>query len=1219
MLAMLALLATTFAMLQATERQVSRNYLDTVRAKLLAQSGVEDATSRLQALFPFRAFDAPASWRYWGDDLTETVGPGTVPLEQARNPSFAYETDPGVQNPLDTNVAPLTLSIEGQPRGFSGAMDSGTYGRYGDHYALRVSDLSGRIFVNDGLDGDGSTGLGPVSENLKRILNVLHDVLALPPIAGQKLGEAILANRPSGGYRDSQDLLRAVANDVLLYNRFRNFVTTHAWVDRNVANPVPLSQALVDYEKTQGNWMPYHYARNRGGLYRLGKSKDATGLVTSSGLNTCPPVVPTQAPSGMASACLYGLDTLNPQWIEIAARAPVNVNTAPREVLIALLTGLKGFFVADRRRNNPRWKGAGHGAYAVKSTFSPAGTEGDEYGYLAQTLPIDGPLAGKIAEHLMACRQARSTLGVAPPFDYSNASVWFRGSFRTWRQFNAFADNLATIGLLQDSRPLWHDFTESNSSIDSTGYGPLVASTIQRRRAERAIADVLKANFNPNLHLNELNPDENLWTIVDKTDLVVNSTEFTFLPTGCFEVESLGRVVQPDDGDNCLAVDNRLVAKAKVTAVLKLYDLYRETTQRQFYAGFWAPGQQPSPTPQTNNNFFLEIGPEPDNGLFLGNLGDTSGPPDNEWDGYVALSTHGGPYHGGGLNKPPNTLWRTLQNVPAANELDAALHVHFAHDFDAHHHVLGTVSGADARSEIASRSLPDEAVVNYPDALPDGTNSSYSGPYSPATGPGNVHRLARSFRVIPGITTSLGGFAPSDLRLDGGYSERHAAPAYYACTKSGNIWNFSTDNAQGTASLWIKPSFAPELTGKIRSWWDLSWLHNPCHQGVYHAPFIWWFFPVQYDAALSESGQPNYDYKTPPGITSKWHPMSVACGYASVPEDVVPGSYQTWFWKASRSLNHVGHPDEAFKTSPLRAHRWMHLSYAWLMDPERVFEKGEYYQEFDGHSTSMYVNGAPVVSWAPTFTYQGTYFPEAGGDRMFGQEQHTGGDYNHLRLGAPSKVSNAGFHNPPYRGSFVADATLDELYVWKTRSDKHAQTLWLQGRYAKPLNSGEGTFTSQAIPLNSSPRRGLPKASSVPAPPAPPVPLTSVPLSSSSSIHVLGASWTWYGEALGATGKPVLWDYNSGGGGPSAEIETRLSLGLRDGLLSYGPFDKDDFSEIRAVIQNPSQVRYFFDFRLLTADLATILLATPVLDDVTIYWNDGRIDVMSYMVHGGAF
>src|SRR5262245_54812040 len=96
-LAVLALLATTFATLQATERQVASNYMDTVRAKLLAQSGVQDAEAKLREYFPIRYFNtvdikAPKPWKYWGTSNNETVEPpADDKLELASNPSFAIE------------------------------------------------------------------------------------------------------------------------------------------------------------------------------------------------------------------------------------------------------------------------------------------------------------------------------------------------------------------------------------------------------------------------------------------------------------------------------------------------------------------------------------------------------------------------------------------------------------------------------------------------------------------------------------------------------------------------------------------------------------------------------------------------------------------------------------------------------------------------------------------------------------------------------------------------------------------------------------------------------------------------------------------------------------------------------------------------------------------------------------------------------------------------
>ena len=63
---------------------------------------------------------------------------------------------------------------------------------------------------------------------------------------------------------------------------------------------------------------------------------------------------------------------------------------------------------------------------------------------------------------------------------------------------------------------------------------------------------------------------------------------------------------------------------------MKLYDIYRETTQKQFYTGDLAPRQGAF---ETSNNRSLEVGPEPDNG---------PAPAENDWYGYVALSTIGG-------------------------------------------------------------------------------------------------------------------------------------------------------------------------------------------------------------------------------------------------------------------------------------------------------------------------------------------------------------------------------------------------------------------------------------------------------------------------------------------------------------------------------------------------------------------------------------------------
>src|SRR6185503_1788219 len=276
--------------------------------------------------------------------------------------------------------------------------------------------------------------------------------------------------------------------------------------------------------------------------------------------------------------------------------------------------------------------------------------------------------------------------------------------------------------------------------------------------------------------------------------------------------------------------NNHLVAQAKVAVVLKLYDLYRESTQKQFYGG--TPAARTSAI-ETNNNASIEIGPEPDNGVFPGNLG-AAGSPDNEWDGYLALPTVGSVWHGS-PGKSKNTLVRTL-DLPAAPQFGSAMHVHYTLDADACDHVLD-------RREIAGRSLDDEQVSNHAHTVA-GVPLPYGGPYDPTKG---THRLARSFRRGAGPVAALAPYAPSDLRIDGAYAERHSAPAYFLQKPGAALWDFSKEKPRGMASFWFKPSFFPELTGKIRKLWDASRFHTACGQAVNTSPFQMVFMPVHYN------------------------------------------------------------------------------------------------------------------------------------------------------------------------------------------------------------------------------------------------------------------------------------------------------------------------------------------------------------------------------------
>ena len=135
-LAVLALLATTFVTLAETERATARNYLDSVRARLVAQSGVEAAIVHLGELLER------------GTLMTET--------------DWVPKTDPVRVNGAEVRPA--------------GVMNTASHARRGDFYTLRITDSSSQLNVNDGVAMGRDHA---VSRNLRRLLNLMAGHKAL--------------------------------------------------------------------------------------------------------------------------------------------------------------------------------------------------------------------------------------------------------------------------------------------------------------------------------------------------------------------------------------------------------------------------------------------------------------------------------------------------------------------------------------------------------------------------------------------------------------------------------------------------------------------------------------------------------------------------------------------------------------------------------------------------------------------------------------------------------------------------------------------------------------------------------------------------------------------------------------------------------------------------------------------------------------------------------
>jgi hypothetical protein len=139
------------------------------------------------------------------------------------------------------------------------------------------------------------------------------------------------------------------------------------------------------------------------------------------------------------------------------------------------------------------------------------------------------------------------------------------------------------------------------------------------------------------------------------------------------------------------------------------------------------------------------------------------------------------------------------------------------------------------------------------------------------------------------------------------------------------------------------------------------------------------------------------------------------------------------------------------------------------------------------------------------------------------------------------------------------------------------------------------------------------------------------------SIRLLGVSWTWYAEKYGneiagntlggqPTLVPIMVDYQNPAGPSDLRQDkscARLFVqvdGLRYPLNDPSGMSNDAFSPIQdsagqaVALGENAKFKYQVKFRVDGADAGSVLLATPVLDDVTFYYlTPGGADYLQYV------
>jgi len=369
-------------------------------------------------------------------------------------------------------------------------------------------------------------------------------------------------------------------------------------------------------------------------------------------------------------------------------------------------------------------------------------------------------------------------------------------------------------------------------------------------------------------------------------------------------------------------------------------------------------------------------------------------------------------------------------------------------------------------------------------------------------------------------------------------------------------------------------------------------------------------------------------------------------------------------YNCTPSLNHRLHGGEsASQDYPgaknyLDKGKWMHVTLSW----NEVIDS---YVPTSSHTLQTYINGS--ILGGSTNPYAGTIFTSSYKKKYFTIQSFSDsatGKWltNTVRLG---EVSSHGFGT--FNRNYPADMTFDEFYVWMDNSSvslSNAIQLWQRGRYYKPKSdpsTQDGSFTSRSINLKqiSQPRFLAPPSAVTP-------PMSTGESSSTTTLpstattpkcRLLGVSWTWFAEGYAtgvssSTGQteynlvPVMYNYQnpdnptpmyqtvSGQLNDKVEATARLfilaknqTFPLNDSTTSG--YTDDGFSQILDLDANgkeipleltPSEaenIKYRVWFKIKGFDteatrMSAILLATPVFEDVTLYFDSGDVEFLLY-------
>jgi hypothetical protein len=564
-LTLMAILGAAFVSLVRLEKRATENYIDAKRMDLLHDSALERVIAQLHGAKNFRSFTQ------WTDTPWLNL----------------FQTRPGK---TDGDLAHGRADVEDDA--------VGTWSFFSEHagrnysYKTKVIDCAAQINLNGRQDTLARMldNLGRAIESSSRLKINAKKIRIRNPLHSRPNGEGqLIKGQHLLQLRQRLDRSRFASKSQIRlligpenYDIIKDFVTCHSWED------------------------PYTYKATDG----EDEVRDVSASLTSAGVGGA-------GAGGQRQPVAYGVPRLDPE-----PRHPININTAPEEVLVACFMGLAG------RRVFPHSKleemvDVDTGATILGQRVASIGTKEEVRDITPRAVfvyspPLQYSHALRLAQRFIAQRKTRP--------------------FMTWRTndssqpgFEDYVDGLdesffpaaQSCIVIDPDRPQYRQVEAEVMRRPSSLVGRLWQKghngSVRSLRQQlglgfhqlnawyfELIKGVIKANFNPNSRINRYNPNTPVYIPVDKSDLVWardftsllkgHTTEFCFDTNGVYEVTTLGRIAQlkQTKGGAATVVEGasgkdafeRINYEKKTRSIVKVFNVLRHTNQLHFAKTF---------------------------------------------------------------------------------------------------------------------------------------------------------------------------------------------------------------------------------------------------------------------------------------------------------------------------------------------------------------------------------------------------------------------------------------------------------------------------------------------------------------------------------------------------------------------------------------------------------------------------------------------------------